>query len=48
MDDPRYSGDRGPEPGAAYAGGGLSSIAGDARAGAPAQDGNVWRPYGAR
>ncbi len=48
VDDPRYSGDRGPEPGAAYTAGGLSSITGESRAGAPAQDGNVWRPYGER
>lgn len=44
-DDPRYSGDRGPEPGAAYTSGGLPAITGIARAGAVAQDGNAWRPF---
>jgi hypothetical protein len=44
-DDPRYSGDRGPEPGAAYASGGLTSITGETRPGVRAQDGNAWRPF---
>jgi hypothetical protein len=44
-DDARYSGDRGPEPGAAYGSGGLASITGQARADAKAQDGNIWRPF---
>jgi hypothetical protein len=43
--DPRYSGAQsGPLPGAAFAWGGLGSIAGElVPTGSPAQDGNVWK-----
>jgi len=48
VDDPRYSGDAGPEPGAALRGGGLSSILGSTpTGGATSQDGNAWRRFGA-
>ena len=43
-DDPRYSGAAGPPPGAAMSSGGLQSISGAIVEGAPAQDGNVWKP----
>jgi hypothetical protein len=42
VDDARYSGDRGPSPGAAFAAGGALSITGVAAADRIAQDGNVW------
>jgi hypothetical protein len=44
-DDPRYSGDNGPLPGAAFAGGGALSIVGDLARGVRAQDGNLWTEY---
>jgi hypothetical protein len=48
-DDPRYSGDSGPLPGAAFADGGPESIVGTVPdAGAASQDGNVWGVFGAR
>ena len=40
--DPRYSGDHGPLPGAAFVAGGSSSIVGRLARGAAAQDGNLW------
>jgi hypothetical protein len=43
VDDERYSGDRGPLPGAAYRDGGAYSIIGLTAIGVEGQDGNLWR-----
>jgi len=40
--DSRYSGDDGPEPGAAYVSGGPTNISGVTASGVRGQDGNVW------
>jgi hypothetical protein len=48
VDDPRYSGENGPLPGAAFAGGGTLCITGATRDGVRGQDGNVWLPASPR
>ncbi len=42
VEDRRYEGDVGPDPGAAFASGGLHSLGGTPTVGAVGQDGNVW------